>query len=412
MRDNTARIIAEGVSISNDTWETGLNNNDIIVGPSGAGKTRGYLVPALATAQSSLIVTDTKGMLHRRYAGSLSERGYKIQLLDLTDCAHSPVGYNPLDFIGCSDDGTLDEQAALRVATALCPIEDPAQPFWDMAAKGLLSSLIGYVMEALPREEAHLGSVCRLYYAVLSDAYEELMDEMEVCCPNAFAVRQYAPSRAGKNADKMTASIQGILGEKLAMYASKTVERIFTLPERVDFAALRREKIALFVNQSDTDRSMDRLISLLYSQAIHALCNTPEIPGEPFLPVRMIMDDFASGCTVPEFDRVISVVRSRQLYLSVIIQSLSQLQGLYGADHAATILNNCDTMLYLGGTDVETARYIGTRANLPVHAVLDLPVDQALLFQRGQSVRRVRRYRPEEHGEEAAVSSSGEPAYA
>ncbi len=412
MRDNTTRIIAEGVSISNDTWETGLNNNDIIVGPSGAGKTRGYLVPALMTAQSSLIVTDTKGMLYRRYAGSLSERGYKVQLLDLTDCAHSPVGYNPLDFTGRFDGDRLDEQAVMRVATALCPLEDHSQPFWDLAAKGLLASFIGYALEALPLDEAHLGSVCRLYNAALSDAYERLMDEMEVCCPNAFAVRQYAPTRAGKDAEKMIASIRGILGEKLAVYASETVERLFTLPERIDFAALRRERIALFVNQSDTDRSMDRLISLLYSQAIHALCNTPEVPGEPFLPVRMIMDDFASGCTVPDFDRVISVVRSRHLYLSVIIQSLSQLQGLYGADHSATILNNCDTMLYLGGTDVETARYISARANLPVHTVLDMPVEQALLFQRGQPVRHVRRYRPENHAERAAGPSSGEPACA
>lgn len=398
MRDKTTRIIAEGVTVSNDTQVTGLNNNDIIIGPSGSGKTRGYLVPALLTADdTSLIVTDTKGTLHRQYAHRLAERGYKVQLLDLTDCAHSPVGYNPLDFVPLVDDKP-DEQAILRVATALCPIECGRDPFWDNATRGLLASMVAYAMEALPLEEAHLGSVSRLYEAVISDAYDRLMSEMEVISPRAFAVRQYLPTKAGKDADRMIGSIKGILGEKLAVYASGAVERIFTLPERVDFAALRREKMALFVNQSDTDRSMDRLISLLYSQAMHALCNTPEVAGEPYLPVRMLMDDFACGCVVPDFDRIISVVRSRHLYLSVIIQSLSQLQGLYGPDRAATILNNGDTLLYLGGTDVETAKFIGTRANLPVHAVLDMPVDQALLFQRGQAVRRVRRYRPEEHG--------------
>lgn len=242
MRDNTTRIIAEGVSLSNDTWETGLNNNDIIVGPSGAGKTRGYLVPALLTAEgTSLIVTDTKGTLYHQYAHRLAER--------------------------------------------------------------------------------------------------------------------------------------------------------------VDFAALRREKTALFINQSDLDRSMDRLISLLYSQAMFALCNTPEAEGEPYLPVRMIMDDFAAGCTVPDFDRIISVVRSRHLYLSIIIQSISQLRGLYGPDCAATILNNCDTMLYLGGVDIDTATYLSHRTDLPVLSILEMPVDEAMLFQRGKRFRNVKRYRPELHGE-------------
>ena len=144
---------------------------------------------------------------------------------------------------------------------------------------------------------------------------------------------------------------------------------------------------------------MDRLVSLLYTQAIQALCNTPEADGETFLPVRMIMDDFASGCRVEGFDKIISVVRSRHLYLSVIIQSLSQLEGLYGSACSATILNNADTLLYLGGTDMATARYIGDRANLPAHRILDMDVDDALLFRRGQAVRRVKRYRPELHGE-------------
>ena len=144
---------------------------------------------------------------------------------------------------------------------------------------------------------------------------------------------------------------------------------------------------------------MDRLVSLLYIQAIQALCNTPEVDGEPYLPVRMVLDDFASGCRVPEFDKIISFVRSRHLYLSIIIQRISQLEGLYGSARSATVLNNADTLLYLGECDVATARYIGDRANLPAHAVLDMVVNEALLFQRGQKVRHVRRYRPEEHEE-------------
>ena len=207
MRDRTTRILAEGVTVSNDTWATGLNNNDIIVGPSGAGKTRGYLVPALLTADDmSLIVTDTKGVLYHQYAHRLAERGYRVQLLDLTDCAHSPVGYNPLDYIRADGD-KADEQDVMRVAAALCPIEDSRQPYWDLAARGLLASMVAYAMEALPHEEAHLGSVSRLYEATFDDAYERLMAEMELVAPRAFAVRQYAPTQVGKDADKTIGSI-------------------------------------------------------------------------------------------------------------------------------------------------------------------------------------------------------------
>ena len=142
---------------------------------------------------------------------------------------------------------------------------------------------------------------------------------------------------------------------------------------------------------------MDRLISLFYAQAMQELCNTPEIAGETFLPVRMIIDDFAAGCTIPDFDKIISVVRSRHLYISIIIQSLSQLESLYGKANAATILNNFDTLLYLGGNDISTAKYIGDRANRPANAILSMSTDDTLLFQRGQAMRKVAKYKLEDH---------------
>ena len=144
---------------------------------------------------------------------------------------------------------------------------------------------------------------------------------------------------------------------------------------------------------------MDRIASLFYSQAMQELCNTPEVAGEPFYPVRMILDDFAAGCRVPDFDKIISVVRSRRLYISIIIQSLSQLESLYGKACADTIINNCDTLLYLGGNDVSTARYIGDRANRPVNVILSMPMTDTLLFQRGKQPQRVMRFRLENHRE-------------
>ena len=397
MQDFSTRILAEGVRVSNDTWATGINNNDVIIGPSGAGKTRGYVIPNVLASEGSLIVTDTKNVLCGALEGYLRENGFKVQCVDFVDCAHSRQGYNPLDYVEMTDEKP-NEQDMMRVAAALCPVEDSRDPFWELAARGLLASLVGYAMECLPLQECNLSSVCRLFRAVLDDdKYEKLIRELEITDPECFAVRQFLTSRASKKADKMDASIKGILGQKLAAYGFDGIQRVFTMQDRVNFAGLRKEKTALFINISDTDRSMDRLVSLFYAQAMQTLCNTPEVPGETFLPVRMIMDDFASGCRVPDFDRVISVVRSRHLYISIIIQSLSQLESLYGGASAATILNNCDTLLYLGGNDVSTSRYIGARANRPPHAILSMGTDEALLFQRGQEARKVERYKLEEY---------------
>ena len=129
---------------------------------------------------------------------------------------------------------------------------------------------------------------------------------------------------------------------------------MFSNPHQVDFRSLGRRKIALFINVSDTDRSNDKLLNLLYSQALHELCDSADCSpdGRLKVPVRFIMDDFAANAVIPDFDKVISVIRSREIYVSLILQSLSQLDSMYGKDRAMTIINNCDSCLYLGGQDV------------------------------------------------------------
>lgn len=166
-------------------------------------------------------------------------------------------------------------------------------------------------------------------------------------------------------------------------------------PDIPDFRSLGRRKIALFINVSDTDRSNDKLLNLLYSQALHELCDSADCSpdGRLKVPVRFIMDDFAANAVIPDFDKVISVIRSREIYVSLILQSLSQLDSMYGKDRAMTIINNCDSCLYLGGQDVETARYIAVKANKTADTI---PIDAALLFVRGQKPQQVTKYSLEE----------------
>ena len=386
-RDRSIRILAKGVTVSNDTWRTGLNNNTLVIGPSGAGKTRGYVIPNLLASEGSIVVTDTKGELYGWLRDQLEQRGYRVSCIDFTDPVASTIGYDPLDHIRIIN-GKVREQDVVSVAASLCPVDNNYEPFWDYIVRGLITSLISYTMAALPKEEWNLSSVCRLYETVVDGRYEKLLEELKEEEPNAFAVRQYAATMAAKDAEKMTASIRSVTGEKLLPYMVGEMDQLFKMGNRIDFCDLRRQKTALFVHVSDVDRSMDRLVALFYEQMFKALIERSDQDG---FPVHIILDDFACGCPIQGFDNIISVIRSRNIAASIMIQSITQLEKLYGPA-AAIICENCDTTLYLGGNDPTTARWIGERANKPPHAILSMPVEDMLILQRGQAVRKVQRY--------------------
>ncbi|MCH5174179.1 MAG: type IV secretory system conjugative DNA transfer family protein [Bacteroidales bacterium] len=382
----TYRILAQGQKISNDSWTTGLNGNDILCGPSGAGKTRGYVIPNVLQCSESMIVADTKGALLGELGGVLKENGYQVLSVDFNDIgAASGSGYNPLDFIRGGH-----EQDIMTVASALIPIECE-EPYWDHAAQTLLQALIGYTLECLPKEEHDLYTVTRLF---LSGKCDSLFKELEAIDPEGFAVTRYRLARKNRVAEKMIASVEGMLAERLTMCSFAGVRKLFSNPNRISFPRLAEEKTALFLNISDTDRSMDRLVNLFYTQALQSLFNAADnSPGHRLkIPVRFYLDDFAANVMIPDFDKIISVIRSREISVSVIIQSISQLEAMYGKARASTILNNADHFIYLGGTDVDTAHYVAQRANKPVSAILGMPLDAALLFTRGQPPKAVKKY--------------------
>ena len=162
----TKRILAKNILASNDTWATGINNNDLLVGPAGAGKTRGYVVPNILHAQDSLIVADTKGNLRRLYGEHLERNGYKVMHLDFTDVAETPWGYNPLSYVRKCQDAELNrngdyynEQDIKKLAQALCPWMNSKDPFWDQSAQMYLEAIILFVMNLLPREQHNLYEV-------------------------------------------------------------------------------------------------------------------------------------------------------------------------------------------------------------------------------------------------------------
>ncbi|MCI8293925.1 MAG: type IV secretory system conjugative DNA transfer family protein, partial [Hespellia sp.] len=253
MRNMTKRMLAEGVSVSNDTWQTGLNNNDLIIGTSGTGKTRGYLLPNVLMAENeSMIITDTKGTLKDELSEKLKRKGYQVKCVDFTDCMNS-CGYNPFDNIRFDKKRDCHvEQDILKIAACIVPIENYKDPFWDLAARQYLEAVIGYVLSCLPIREHNLTYVYKLFCEMSTGNFYKLMDEMEALEPDSFAVQQYRLFRGTKTAEKMDASIKGVVGEKLELFSFDGAKKLFTNPKKIHFEDLRKEKTVVFLNVSDT----------------------------------------------------------------------------------------------------------------------------------------------------------------
>lgn len=389
------RILAQDCYMDNDTWATGLNNNDLIIGPSGAGKTRGYVKPNILQCNESMIIADTKGDLIGEVGSVLRENGYQVIHMDFKDLNRS-CGYNPLEYIRYDRRRKkYVEQDIMTIAEALVPVTSQRDPFWEVAAKMYLTSLIAYVMECLPKREHTLKFVIDLFGEIHTGNFRKLINELQVVKPDSFAVQSFKLFEDTGKSEKTEASITGVLGEKLNGLGFDAAVKMYNARKRIRFQNLGREKTAVFLTISDTDRSMDRLVSLFYAQALHVLCDSADLDYEDHrlpVPVRFILDDFATNAVIPNFDNLTSVIRSREIYVSIILQSITQLYAIYGQDKATTIINNCDNCLYLGGQDITTARFMGEKANKTPFTILNMPLSEAYLFTRGSAPKKVKRF--------------------
>lgn len=395
------RIFAKNVEVSNDTWETGLNNNDIIIGPSGAGKTTGYVIPNIARQYGSMIVTDTKGNLAGKLGPSLKAAGYEVYTLDFVNQENSCV-YNPLDYIGRDTWGRdFNQQELVSLANLLIPTRNNRDPYWEDNGRIVILSLMAFVMEALPREEQHLGSVLELFRVIGTPKSEEIFAQWEMEYPDSFAVKKYKMYKNITRVEKTWECIRQCAATALEPFDYKEARNIFCRSTQFRIEELGRRRMVLFVNVSDTDRTFDRIINTFYTQALNTLCREADKNADSRLkvPVRIIMDDFAANVCIPHFDKTISIIRSRDISVSIILQSLTQLEAMYTYAEAATIINNCDHMLYLGGQDLKTVEYIGTRANKTPESILAMQLDKAYLFTRGEKAKLVDKVNPFE-GEE------------
>ena len=409
-QENKKRILAKNMYMSNDTRETGLNNNDLIVGPSGAGKTRGYVMPNIMQCNESMVVVDTKGNLERKTGDILRENGYEVYTLDLINPEKS-IGYNPFDYIRRDKKtGKYSEMDIMKIANSLAPVTDMRDPFWQESAQIIITSYIAFVLETNP-ENPNFRNILDLFRMWDKETYKQIFTELQLENPKSYAVKKYKMYNNIMDSERTSECIKQFVAKALNIFDFSEINEMMRNKEKIDIADLGRKKMAIFVNISDTDRSLDNFAKIFYDQLFQVLCNSADNDRANCrlkVPVRIILDDFASNFRIQNFDKIISVIRSREISVSIILQSISQLSSMYQHGEAETIINNCDNMLYLGGQDIKTADLISIKGNIPRSKVLSMPINEVYLFTRGQEPKRVEKYELKEHEEYEALLENNE----
>jgi len=380
MRENNigSRIFAKGVEVSNNTYLTGLNNNDLIIGGSGSSKTGSYVFNLLLNPSGSIVVSDNKGLMFKRFEPYLKSLGYEVFTLDFVKPDLNIMGYNPLDYV-------TSEKDIKKIATDIVPMLDSSEPFWEKSATRYISMLIGFVKDELTKEEQNMHSVVRLHREIMFGNGKKMMESYAQSHPDSFAAKKYKEMTGTSNCEKMWSSILEFVNEALDPYGYSDFDPIFNNKLNIDFRELGRKKSVLFIKGSDNDPSFNILTTVMFSQILQTLLEEADSQrdGRLKVPVRVVLDDFASGAVIKNFDNVLSIIRSRDISVSVIIQSISQLESRYSKAESDSIINNCDHIMYLAGRDKETSALISEYLNKSVHTILSLPRDKAVVITSG-----------------------------
>ena len=337
------------------------NKNILVIGGSGSGKTRFFCKPSLLQAHSSYVCTDPKGTLLPEIGTFLERKKYRIKCLNLINFRKS-MKYNPLAYI-------RSEKDILKLVNALIMNtkgegEKSSEDFWVKAERLYYSALIGYIWYEATEEEKNFITLLDLINA--SEAREDdetyqspvdlLFSQLEEREQDHFAVKQYRKFKMA--AGKTLKSILISCGARLAPFDIKELRDLMEYDE-LELDTMGDQKTALFVILSDTDSTFNFVAALMYSQLFNLLCDKADdfYGGRLPVHVRLILDEFANIGQIPNFDKLIATIRSREISASIILQSQSQLKTIY-KDAADTIVGNCDSTLFLGGKEKSTLKEI------------------------------------------------------
>lgn len=355
------KLMTQNVSIGLNAKKHRRNLNTLVCGGSGAGKTRFYCKPNLMQANTSFVILDPKGEIVRDVGKLLEAKGYEIKVLDLISMEKSHC-YNPFVYLRSDND-------IQRLVTNLFKSTTPKgsqsnDPFWDTAASMLLLALVFYLHYEAPEDEQNFAMVMEMLRAGAIEDEEEprpspldnLFSELEYENPEHIALKYYHSYHSGSA--KTLKSIQITLAARLEKFNLESLAALTTTDE-LELESLGEKKTALFALIPDNDTSFNFLVSLLYTQLFQQLFYSADhIHGGSLpIPVHFLMDEFANVSLPDDFDKILSVMRSRSVSVSIILQNLAQLKALFEKQWES-IVGNCDEFLYLGGNEQSTHKYV------------------------------------------------------
>lgn len=354
-------ILTQKVKLGLNGKKHKRNLNVLVCGGSGAGKTRFYCKPNIMQANTSFVVLDPKGELLRDLGNVLIKKGYAIKVLDLINMEKSHC-YNP--FVYLKNDNDVQKLVTNLFKSTTPKGSQTNDPFWDTAASMLLLALMFYLKHEAPEDEQNFPMVMEMLRAgeVKEDAddyqspLDELFERLEMKSPDHIAVKYYRDYHSGSA--KTLKSIQITLASRLEKFNLDSLSGLVSTDE-LELSKIGEEKVALFALIPDNDTSFNFIVSILYTQLFQQLFYIADQRYGGCLPrhVHFIMDEFANVSLPDDFDKILSVMRSRGISVSIILQNLAQLKALFEKQWES-IVGNCDEFLYLGGNEQSTHKYV------------------------------------------------------
>ena len=351
-------LLTQNFRISLDTHEHRRCLNILVVGGSGAGKSRGFALPNIMQCCCSMVITDPKAELLRKTGGLLEKKGYEVRVFDLIN-PDTSFCYNPFEYVH-------DDKDVLRLISNLIQNTTPkgsqsSDPFWEKSETALLQALMLYLLHEAPPEEQNFAMIMEMLGSAQvkeeDEDYESpldiLFDRLEMRDPDSIAVKQY---HIYKQAAGKTILIS--VGVRLAAFNLPQIAKL-TNTDELDLSSMGERKVALFCCIPDADTSLNYQVGMIYSQLFQTLYYMADrVHGGALpVPVNCIMDEFPNVSLPNEFEKILATCRSRSIYCSIIIQNMSQLKALF-KDSWESLVGNCDEFLYLGGNEKETHKYV------------------------------------------------------
>lgn len=360
-RDKNSNIIlSQHISMGLDGRKHKRNLNVIVVGGSGAGKTRGYVLPNIMECNCSYIIADPKGEILRKTGGLLEKEGYEICVLNLVDLEKSDC-YNPIAYLRSDHD-------ALKLVTNLIKNtnekgQKSSDPFWDKSEAAILQAFILYLLHEAPASEQNFSTVMYMIENAAASEEDEsykspvdlLFDDLERKNPEHIALKMYKVFKqaAGKTAKSILVST----AVRLAAFNLPKIARV-TEKDEMFLNTIGNRKKAVFAVISDNDTSLNFIVSMLYSQAFQELYHEADRNGGRLpVHVRVMMDEFANVALPENFEKVLATCRGREISINIIIQNMAQIKAMF-RDSWENLTGNCDTYIYLGGNESTSHEYI------------------------------------------------------